>query len=68
MDKYLIQLATKNLYQATIQIASVQDPHRSKNHVRNTHTVCSDWSDDLQYQEVNLDVLSAHVSVDVHLS
>jgi len=39
-----------------ILIAFVQAPYRVKNYVQHTHIVCSDWPNDLQYQEVNLDV------------
>jgi hypothetical protein len=68
MDKYLIQPTTINPCQAMIHMALVQALPRSKNYVRHTHKVYSNWSNVLQYQEVNLDDLSTHVLVDVHLS
>jgi hypothetical protein len=67
MGKYLVQPTTINPYQAMIHMALVQALHRSNNCVRHTHKVYSNWPNVLQYQEVNLDDLSAHVLVDVHL-
>jgi len=64
MHKYhLIQPTTKNLYhwQVIIQTALAQAPHGSKNYVQHSHTACSGGLNDPRFQEVDLDVLSAHV-------